>query len=102
MRKECDAAIVSIMNGIGDAFLALGAIRNLRIKLGLTVVFILTTHDIEETVYRELGESVFALNLTEPNKKRTNIAQIQKLADVVSRFKRVAWYSLNSYFPPPP
>ena len=101
MSQRTQSAVVCIMNGVGDAFLALPAIRYLCCTMGQSSVFVLTTPQIKSTVYAELGRRVFAVDQSDPSNGTDNISQINNLASALSRRSYVRWYSLNSHYPAP-
>jgi hypothetical protein len=90
MSREREAAVVCIMNGIGDAFLALTAIRYLRCKIGESSVFVLTTPQIKATIYAELGAQVFAADQSGQSILKHNAFQISvSYHAILSRFEAV-------------
>src|ERR1044072_3184525 len=93
------AAVICIMNGIGDAFLALPVIRYFRGQVGDVSVFVLTTPETKQTVYSELKGQVFTIDCSNSDIAESSVQQVRELAFALRKFNRIEWLSLNSYSP---
>ena len=88
---DSDLVILSVHNGIGDAFLALPCIRYFFV-LGYHRVVVLATELLKRTVYAELGSIVQAID--------EGLSSIlAEVAEARRENRRILWCSLSSYSP---